>query len=94
MQMIYTMMILERFADEISNGNMNFAILPNDIQYQKGDLINFKVADAEGYHLKKFKEHSLCKKTYEISYVLTGEGYGLRRGYSAIGIKLKEKAGD
>lgn len=70
--------IFEHFADELVNGNMQFVIVENDYGYQKGDSVEFHVVTLLG-------DHPLNRKTYEITYVLSG--YGLENGFVALGLR-------
>ena len=66
-------------CDDVLNGRKNFEVRYNDRCYQAGDLIKFIPWD--GYHIT----HDVKKKTYRITYVISG--WGLKDGYVAFGIE-------
>lgn len=81
--MIHKLKIQEPFANAIISGDKNFEIRENDRGFQKGDLIEFTCMDGMTH-----KSHMIDEVTYEITYVLNG--WGLKNGFVAFGIKLKE----
>lgn len=86
---IHELKILEQFADEIIAGNKMFEIRENDRCYQKGDYIRFTAV--KGY-LHEEVSHEINKRMYKIPYVLSG--WGLKKGYVALGIKEIERVED
>ena len=82
---IHELKIMSNFANEIVNGNKTFEIRENDRGFQKGDRVKFNVLDMNGM---SFPSHMLCKRTYEITYVLSG--WGLKDGYVVFGIRELE----
>ena len=68
------------------SGQKSFEIRLNDRDYQKGDLVKFKVVDSIG---TSYMLHRLNKELFEITYVLSG--WGLKEGYVAFSIKKIEK---
>lgn len=73
--------ILNPFADAVLAGEKTFEIRKNDEDYQKGDVLKFKVMDNEHSHNPT---HPLNDREYEITYVLSG--WGIQEGYVALGI--------
>lgn len=91
--MIHELKILNRFANEIINGDKTFEVRKNDRSYQKGDFIRFKVIDDYGNKRdgRRYVKHPLHDKLYKITYILSG--WGIENGYVILAIKPKEKAG-
>lgn len=73
----------ESFCDAVKSGEKNFEIRKNDRGYNKGDRITFiPISNDNNWHKI---EHPVCKKIYEITYVLSG--WGLKPGFVVFGIK-------
>ena len=77
--------ILDTFAYAVWSGDKSFEIRKNDRGYQKGDEVVFEVIEADGHPAPT---HPLNRKSYEITYVLSG--YGLSDGYCVFGIRPQE----
>lgn len=75
------------------NGSKTFEIRENDRGFQKGDRVQFKVVpDHSGISDWTYKNSSIVSelehKVYEITYVING--WGLKNGFVAFGIREKE----
>ena len=70
------------FCDAVISGEKSFEIRENDRGYQKGDHIKFLSVEANS-GVRAY--HEIVKREYEITYVLNG--WGLKNGYVAFGIK-------
>ena len=79
--MIHRIKILEPYADAIVEGRKNFEVRLNDRGYNTGDQVRYEVI-CKGIPVMN---HSLSKKTYDITYVHSG--LGLEHGYVVFGIK-------
>lgn len=85
-KMIHLLKLREDFAPAIEAGIKPFEIRYNDRGYQKGDQIIFHTIDKDGQRTPS----SIEKKTFEVTYVLSG--WGLKEDYVALGIKeIKEE---
>ena len=81
--MLHKIKIRESFADAVNRGDKTFEIRKNDRGYQKGDTVCFVVLyDCDGCEMI---DHPLSKKTFEITYVLSG--WGIVEGYCVFGIR-------
>lgn len=78
--------IEENFANAIVNLEKSFVICKNYINYQKCDHIKFVALtrSSSGMWVYEDKNHEICSKEYEITYVITG--HGLKDGYVFISI--------
>lgn len=75
------MLRLERPAAEaVLSGDKNFIICPNDEEYQKGDIISFRVD-----FFQPKDETPIEKIPFLITHVVSG--FGLKENYIAFGIK-------
>lgn len=84
--MLHKIKIRESFANAVNLGDKTFEVRRNDRGYQKGDTVEFVVLyDSDGC---EYVDHSLSKKRYEITYVLSG--WGVENGYCVFGIKPVE----
>ena len=72
------------FCDDVLSGRKSFELRYNDRGYQAGDRVKFKPVNGS---LSTF--HEVAYKTYEITYVING--WGLKEGYVAFGIKPIEE---
>jgi len=79
--------ILPSMAQALASGDKTFEIRWNDEGYQKGDVIEFVVADANG----TYPQNPLSGKRYLVTYVLNG--FGLDNGYVCMAIKPCEADG-
>lgn len=84
MVQIHNVKIQREFADAVLCGDKPFEIRYNDRGYQTGDLIRFRVMNGM-FESFESSSHKLSKKTYRITYVLSG--WGLQEGYVVLGIK-------
>lgn len=81
--MLHKIKIRESFANAVYTGDKTFEVRKNDRGYQKGDLIAFTVLyDSDGLEMTS---HPIMRKTYQITYVLSG--WGIEDGYCVFGIK-------
>lgn len=78
--------LLLNFCDDVLSGRKSFEIRENDRGYQTGDHIKF-IPNNNTYPF--ISEHPITNKEYEITYVLNG--WGLKNGYVAFGIKEVEE---
>lgn len=74
------------FANAIIDGDKTFEIRENDRGFQKGDKVKFTVLDYSGV---EYYSHTLCRRMYEITYVLNG--WGLKNNYVVFGIREAEQ---
>ena len=81
--MLHTIKIKESFAEAVLSGDKTFEVRLNDRGYQKGDKVRFIVLYDRGGC--ENIAHPLSKKTYVITYVLSG--WGIQEGYVVFGIK-------
>ena len=72
--------LLDTFADPVLNGSKTFELRFNDRGFQCGDFIRFTVTNKAGQI-----DHDLNTHLFKITYVLNG--YGLKEGYVALGIR-------
>jgi len=84
---VHNLKLLHHFCDDVENGKKNFEIRENDRGYQKGDHIRFTPVYDSGFDRPK---HPIEDKEYEITYVLNG--WGLKNGYVAFGLKEVQKS--
>ena len=70
-----------QFCDSVYTGVKSFEVRRNDRNYQRGDLIKFIPV---GLCFQPV-EHPISKKTYEITYVLSG--WGIEEGFCVFAIK-------
>lgn len=70
-----------KFCDEVLRGEKTFEVRWDDRNYKRGDLIKFVPVLSGGIPI----EHPVMKKTYEITYVLSG--WGIKEGYCVFSIK-------
>lgn len=78
--------IYDKFANEVLSGRKNFEVRKNDRDYRVGDNIIFNVIDSSGmFHI----DHPLNQETYEITYILSGDEWGLQKGYVVFSISKK-----
>ena len=68
------------FCDAVLSGRKFFEIRRNDRDYQVGDRVRFAPVDGGAP-----TEHAISRRTYEITYLLTG--WGLQDGYVAFAIR-------
>ena len=69
-------------ADLVITGEKTFEIRKNDRLYQRGDFIRFYAVDGDGITKAS---HCINEMEYEITCVISG--FGLKKGYVALGIK-------
>lgn len=80
--MTHQLKIKQCFADPVLSGDKSFEVRYNaDRGFQKGDKVHFTVIDDTGISMS----HALNRKTFVITYVLSG--YGLKEDYVAFGIQ-------
>lgn len=79
--MIHELKIRKQFADAIVENRKTFEVRINDRGFNAGDLVRFTVTDEV---TGKKVDHPINKRTYEITYVLSG--YGIRDGFVVFGI--------
>lgn len=72
----------ENYADAVLSGEKSFEIRRNDRAFQRGDKVVFRVVDS----LELPVAHSLNKKVFKITYVLSGYK-GLQDGWCVFGIR-------
>ena len=84
--MVHKIKVLDVFADAIWSGEKTFEVRTNDRNYQKGDIVEFKVVYETALGARESLGHPLTGKRYQITYVLSG--WGLKDGYVAFGIRL------
>ena len=84
--MVHKIKILDIFADAVWSGEKTFEVRMNDRNYQKGDIIEFKVVYETALGTRECLGHTLTGKQYQITYVLSG--WGLKDGFVAFGIRL------
>lgn len=87
--MLHEIKIDSNFSDAVLSGEKNFEIRYNDRGYQKGDFINFTPINEKNFTVVSGPSRILRRKTYVITYVLTG--WGLQDGYVGLGIKEVEE---
>ena len=83
------------FCDAVYQGIKTFEIRKNDRGFQTGDFIIFVATN--GFYSrdpitlveKEKATHPINNKLYEITYVLNG--WGLKNGYVALGIKERRR---
>ena len=83
--MVHKIKILDVFADAVWSGEKTFEVRMNDRNYQKGDIIEFKVVYETALGTRESLGHPLTGKRYQITYVLSG--WGLKDGFVAFGIR-------
>lgn len=71
--------IEEHFAWRILAGEKTYEITKGDCDFQKGDMIEFKIDSSENSGMRL--------KIYEITHVLRGGQYGIEQGYVVLSIK-------
>ena len=94
--MTHELKIKSIYANRILSGEKTFEVRANDRDYQKGDLIEFKVLGENG---KNLLDHKLNGMLYTITYIHTDYGMDTRLnrdtdemiGYVILGIKPVEK---
>lgn len=85
MKKTHELKILKFFADAIVVNNKTFEVRKNDRKFQIGDIITFNCIDESGMPLS----HPIHEREYEIIHILNG--YGIEKGYVALGIREIEK---
>lgn len=77
--MIHNLKIKKKYADRILTGEKTFEVRLNDRDYQKGDIIKFRVIDKK---MPKQGEpyHEIEDMEFLISYIHTG--YGMSNEFS------------
>ena len=75
------------FCDAVLSGEKCFEIRENDRGYQKGDTVRFEPYS----RLHPYPPHPIQDKTFCITYVING--WGLKNGFVAFGIKEVALAG-
>ena len=83
--MVHKIKILDVFADAVWSGEKTFEVRMNDRNYQKGDIIEFKVVYETAIGYRESYGHPLNGEKYQITYVLSG--WGMKDGYVAFGIR-------
>ena len=83
--MTHELKILEPFADAITNGEKTFEVRRNDRNFQKGDLIKFKVISEQTGNPTT---HKIDAHLFRIGYVLKFEDFpaGLSEGFAVFTI--------
>lgn len=89
--MIHKLKIQKQYADEIDAGRKLFEIRYNDRNFQKGDLIEFKVVEKDNLYYKRDQiPYTECidfeSKKFLITYVLSYFPEGLKDNYVILGI--------
>ncbi len=79
--MVHEIKLQEQFCEAVWLGYKSFEIRHNDRGYQKGDEVIFIPVNAQGETVM----HSIGKRVYEITYVISG--WGLKENFVAFGIK-------
>lgn len=79
--MIHELKISKQFADAIVENRKTFEVRVNDRGFNAGDLVRFTVVDEK----KQKVNHPINKRTYEITYVLSGH-HGISDGFVVFGI--------
>lgn len=79
--MIHELKIRKQFADAIVENRKTFEVRVNDRGFNAGDLVRFTVVDEK----KQKVNHPINKRTYEITYVLSGH-HGISDGFVVFGI--------
>lgn len=86
---VHELKICGDFADAVLEGRKTFEIRENDRGFQTGDLIKFIPLQKDGcIGWVPNRSHGLNGLMYEITYILNG--WGLKNGYVALGIKPVE----
>lgn len=80
---VHYLKIAEDYADSIACGNKTYEVRYNDRDYQKGDIIEFKVM-CRGSDYDRKLGHWLDGKQYRITHVHSGLGMAER--YVVLGI--------
>ena len=80
---IHQIKLRDIFCKAVLNGDKNFEIRKNDRDYKKGDYVLFIPVNEYGVVFP----HPIIEKVYEITYVLSDSGWGMKDGYVVFGIK-------
>lgn len=87
MKQYHKLKIFMQYADAVVAGEKTFEVRQNDRNFQKGDWIIFDCREEDG---RKF-DHSINRKYFEITYVLSWFPEALKDGYVVLGIKATER---
>ena len=82
--MLHKIKLKKQFCDAVNEGKKNFEVRFNDRGYQTGDLIQFLPVNIENDFVS-YIEHPVQEKTYEITYVLSGNG--IKENFVVFGIR-------
>lgn len=73
----------ENFYSAVEAGEKTFEVRRNDRGFQKGDILILDRYEAPGHYRTTIK----AEMRVEVTYVLTGEAFGIKDGFCVMGIK-------
>lgn len=82
--MIHRIKLREDFSEPVYTGVKNFEVRYNDRGYQAGDIVIFTIVDRDG---RVIEGHPMETIPFQITYVLSGEMYGIAKDYVVFGIR-------
>jgi len=76
-----------QFFQAISTGRKTFEVRKNDRGFNAGDVLRLREWDPACSHMSPRHQYTGNEMRMKVTYVLTGEAFGIKDGFCVMGIK-------